>query len=250
MFKSLKFYLSQNVDIEQICCLLDEFGYKRQNQVAEEGDFSKRGAVVDIFPFGFEEPIRIEVDFDKIHSIHSFDIPTGRILWSHQIVIILPIKKSLISKPENFSEESPVNNFVELQKGDWVVHNQYGIGRYLGKDKIKSQDSIRDHLILEYAGGDKLFVPFEQSHLIQKYVGFGGASPKLYRLGSREWLRVKERARKGASRLAFELLHVQALRTSLSGFAFSKDADWQQDFEKRFPFTETPDQIKATLEVK
>ncbi len=250
MFKSLKIYLSQNADIEEVCRLLADFGYRRQSQAQEEGDFAKRGAIVDVFPFSFENPLRLEFEFEKIHSIHSYDVKSGKTFWPHQLAIILPFKKSLISKPENFCEESPVNNFVELEKGDLVVHNQYGIGRYLGKDKLKAQNQPQDHLILEYAGGDKLFVPFEQSHLISKYVGFGGRPPKLYRLGSKEWLKVKERARKGSARLAGELLQIQALRTSLPGFAFSKDANWQADFEERFPFSQTPDQIKTTREVK
>ncbi len=250
MFKSLKFYLSQNADIEEICAALVDFGYKHQNKVLEEGDFSRRGAIVDIFPFSFESPIRIEVDFDKIHSMHSFDVEGGKSLWQHQIVIILPFKKSLTTKPENFLEESPIDNFLELEKGDWVVHNRYGIGKYLGRKEVSFKDKLKDHHILEYAAGDKLFVPFQESHLIQKYVGFGARPPKLYRLGSREWLRVKERARKGTLHLAAELLQIQALRTSLPGFAFSKDTDWQKDFEKSFPFRETPDQAKAAIEVK
>ncbi|MDP2938985.1 MAG: transcription-repair coupling factor [Candidatus Omnitrophota bacterium] len=250
MFKSLKIYQSQVIDISQLCHILIEFGYKRQTRLLEEGDFSQRGGILDIFPFSFECPIRIEVEFDKIHSIHSFDVENGKNLWLHQIVIILPFRKTQISRPENFSEESPINNFLELEKGDLVVHNNYGIAKFQGKDKIKVANNFKDHLILEYAGGDKLYVPFEQSNLVQRYVGFGGKYPKLYRLGSREWLRVKERVKKGTQVLALELLQIQALRTSLSGFAFSKDTDWQRDFEKSFPFQETKDQTKATEETK
>ena len=250
MFKSLKLYLEGAVDLERLLSFFVEFGYKRQETVSEEGDFSRRGGIIDIFPFSFELPIRIELDNEKITSIKSFNPSSCEPLWDHKIVIILPIKKTHALKTAAFSEEFPLANFVDLSAGDYVVHNQYGIGKFLGLQKIKVQDKPKDHLVIEYENQEKLYVPVEAMHLVQKYIAFQIRKPKLHKLGSREWLRIKERARKGIQKLAWDLLTLQAMRMSGSGFAYSRDTEWQEPFERTFPFKETPDQIKAMQEVK
>jgi transcription-repair coupling factor (superfamily II helicase) len=250
MFKSLKLYAGENIDLEQTLSILVDYGYRRQDSVSGEGDFSRRGGVVDIFPFSFELPIRIELDNDKVVSIKAFNPSSGEPLWEHKIVIILPIKKSAVSKTRTFSEEFPLSNFIDLNIGDYVVHNQYGIGRFLGLNKIKVRDKYKDHLVIEYDRQEKLYVPVEAMHLVQKYIAFHVRRPKLYRLGGREWLRTKESARKGIQKVAWELLSLQAMRLSAQGFAYSKDTDWQGQFESTFPYRETPDQVKAALEVK
>jgi transcription-repair coupling factor (superfamily II helicase) len=250
MFKSLKLYIDQIVDLESLLFSLVDFGYKRQNSVSEEGDFSRRGGIIDIFPFSFELPLRLELDNDRIASIKTFNPSTGQPLWEHRIVIILPIKKTGVFKTAVFSEEFPLSNFIELKSGDYVVHNQYGIGRFLGFDKIKIQDKFKDHLVIEYDRQEKLYVPVESMHLVQKYIAFHVRRPKLYRLGSKEWLRIKERTRKGIQKLAWELLTLQAMRLGSSGFAYSKDTDWQAQFEATFTYQETPDQVKTTQEAK
>lgn len=250
MFKSLKLYIGKAVSLEDILFLLVEFGYKRQESVSSEGDFSRRGGIVDIFPFSFELPIRLELDNELIASIRTFNPSTGAALWGHKMVIILPVKKPSVSKSVAFSEEIPLNNFVDLNIGDYVVHNDYGIGKFLGLQKIKVKDKNRDHLVIEYDRQEKLYIPTEEMNLVQKYIAFQVRRPKLYRLGSKEWKRIKERARKGIQKMAWDLLSLQAMRASSSGFVFSKDTQWQKEFEKTFPYIETPDQVKASFEVK
>lgn len=249
-FKSLKLYKCAQIDLERILADLVDFGYKRRDSVAEEGDFTRRGGIIDIFPFSFELPIRIDLDNDTVSSIRSFNPATGDPLWEHRFVIILPIKKPGSLKTASFSEEFPLSNFIELNAGDYVVHNQYGIGRFLGMQKIKVQDRPKDHLVIEYDRQEKLYVPVESMHLVQKYLAFQVRKPKLYRLGSREWQRTKEGARRGIQKMAWELLTLQAMRMSASGFAFSADTDWQKEFEETFPYEETPDQIRAAIEAK
>ena len=250
MFKSLKLYIEQNIDLENILAHLVDFGYKRQDSVSEEGDFSRRGGIIDIFPFSFELPIRIELEDENVLSIKTFNPSTGVAVWEHRMVIVLPIKKAHTAKPLPFSEELPLDNFVDLNKGDYVVHNQYGIGKFLGLEKIKVRDKHKDHLVIEYDRGEKLFVPVEEMHLVQKYLAFQARRPKLYRLGTKEWQRAKEKVRKGIQKLAWDLLSLQAMRLSSLGFTYSADNQWQGQFEETFPFEETPDQIKATIEVK
>ena len=250
LFKSLKLYSQQNIDLEVLSKNLVDFGYKRQTQVLVEGDFARRGMIVDIFPVSFELPIRIELDNQTVLTLKTFNPDNGEALWQHNIVIILPLKKPASIKNSGFSEEFPIKNFVDLSVGDFVVHNQHGVGKFLGMQKIKFQDHFKDHLVIEYDRNEKLYVPVEAMHLVQKYIAFCARKPKLYRLGNKEWQRIKQRARKGIQKLAWELLGLQAMRLASEGFKFSLDTDWQLDFEKTFPYQETPDQIIAMGEVK
>ncbi len=250
LFKSLKIYPNQNLNLETFLEQLLDFGYCRQNQVSAEGDFSCRGGIIDIFPLSFELPIRIDLDHGKVSSIKAFDPSDGKGLWQHNIVIILPYKKSSAKRSSEFREEFPLKNFLDLQVGDFVVHNQHGIGKFCGIQKIKLKGQLKDHLVIEYDRNEKLFVSIDAMHLVQKYIAFHTAKPKLYRLGNQEWLKIKERTRKGIQKLAWELLSLQAIRLASEGFKFSADTQWQLDFEQTFPYRETLDQIKAVSEVK
>lgn len=250
MFKSLKLYNGATIDLDNIFATLVDFGYKRQGTVLEEGDFSRRGEIFDIFPFAFELPIRIELNMNEVASIKTFNPVDGNPLWEHKMIIILPVKHTHTFKTVTFTEDFPIENFVDLNIGDYVVHNQHGIGRFLGLDKIKLGDRYKDHLVIEYDKQEKLYVPIDSMHLVQKYIAFHVRRPKLYRLGSKEWLKDKARARQGIRKLAWELLSLQAMRLSVSGFRYSPDTDWQRQFEDTFAYRETPGQIKATQEVK
>lgn len=250
VFKSLKLYKDGTFDLERISATLIDFGYKRQDLVGQEGDFARRGNILDVFPFSFELPIRIELDVERVVFIKTFNPSTGEVSWEHRMVIILPVRKPRTLKAVSFKEEFPLENFIDLELGDYVVHNQHGIGRFLGLEKIKTKDKYQDHLVIEYDRQEKLYVPITQMNLVGKYIAFQIRKPKLYKLGSKEWARTKERARRGIQKLAWDLLSLQAMRLTIGGFAFAKDTDWQQRFEETFPYIETPDQIKATNQVK
>ncbi len=173
MFRSLKLYKGGYVDLESLVTTLINFEYKRQDNVSEEGDFSLRGNVIDIFPFTFELPIRIELGLENnIFSLKTFIPADGSLLWEHQIAIILPVKKTHTLKTAAFSEEFPLSSFVDVNIGDYVVHNQHGIGRFLGLEKVKDKDGFKDYLIIEYDRLEKLYVPIADMHLVQKYISF------------------------------------------------------------------------------
>ncbi|MBM3244419.1 MAG: transcription-repair coupling factor [Candidatus Omnitrophica bacterium] len=251
MFKSLKLYKDADINLDFVSSSLTfDFGYKRRDAVSQEGDFALRGGTLDIFPFSFELPIRIELDDDKISSIKTFNPLTGEASWEHRIVIILPVKKPRQFKALLFKEDFPIDNFIDLKLGDYVVHNRYGIGRFMGFHKLKLKEKLQDHLVIEYDRQEKLYVPVEDMHLVQKYIAFQVRRPKLFKLGSKEWLRIKERARKGIQKLAWDLLSLQAMRMSVEGFSCAVDNDWQRQFEEKFPYGETPDQHNAATEVK
>ncbi len=251
MFRSLKLYKGGYVDLENLVTTLINFEYRRQEKVFEEGDFSLRGNVIDIFPFTFELPIRIELGLENnISSLMTFNPTDGSLLWEHQIAIILPVKKTHTLKTASFSEEFPLSSFVDVNIGDYVVHNQHGVGRFLGLEKVKDKDGHKDYLIIEYDRLEKLYVPVSDMHLVQKYISFQTRRPKLYRLSSKEWQRTKDKARKGIQKLAWELLSLQAMRMNATGFNYSKDSEWQREFEMTFSYQETPDQVRAVEEVK
>ncbi len=253
-FDSIKIYSGQKLDIDALFEDLIAFGYKRCQRPMEEGDFSRRGEVIEIFPVGFESPIRFELLHEKIEAIKSYDLTSGKTLDKHKIAIILPIiglhprkiRKRLISYGESF----PVDNFIDIEPGNYVVHTESGIGIYRGIEKLTIQGKLEDHLVIEYADGDKLYVPITDLHLVQRYIAFHKRPPRLYKLGSKMWQAIKKRAAKGIYTFAYDLLDVQAKRSSLKGFGFSKDCDWQKELEDSFPYKETPDQVTATEEFK
>ncbi|MDO8730242.1 MAG: CarD family transcriptional regulator, partial [Candidatus Omnitrophota bacterium] len=109
---------------------------------------------------------------------------------------------------------------------------------------------MEKHLVLEYAGGDRLYVPLAELHLVQKYIGFEGKPPRLSTLGTRAWDRSKEWARTGAASVAAELLRMEAHRLSSPGHAFKPDTEWQKQMESSFPYPETAGQTRALQEVK
>jgi len=149
-----------------------------------------------------------------------------------------------------FKEGTRLAVFTDLNVGDYVVHVQHGIGRYKGIEQLDVGGVKRDYLLVQYAGEDKLYVPTDQVDLIQKYVGAEGHVPKLHRLGGNEWNRVKGRVKESVKAMAEDLLALYAAREAMPGHAFAPDTIWQQEFEATFPYTETPDQLRAIREVK
>lgn len=250
IFKSLKLYVGGAVDPESLSNTLIEYGYKRQQQISVEGEFARRGGILDIFPYTFELPVRIELEMETISSISTFNPQDGNPLWKHRMVIVLPVRGAGVHKTLTFSQDLPLDNFVDINPGDYVVHNEHGIGRFLGLDKLKVGGKIKDHLVIEYDRQEKLYVPVDKMHLVQKYVAFQIRKPKVYRLGTGQWQREKARVQKGVQKLAWELLSLQAMRMSVSGFKFSSDTQWQKEFEAGFSYQETPDQITANAQVK
>jgi transcription-repair coupling factor (superfamily II helicase) len=147
-----------------------------------------------------------------------------------------------------------LRSFTELRTGDIVVHEDHGVARFAGFETRTVAEVTRDYLYLEYQGDDKVFVPTDQLAKISRYVGAGGdggvGGPPLSKLGGSRWEAMKARARRAAQELAGELLSLYAERRRRAGHAFEADTDWQREFEERFPYTETADQLEAIELVK
>ena len=138
----------------------------------------------------------------------------------------------------------------ELEIGSYLVHAEHGIGRFVGTQHMGAEGSEKEYLVLEYAAGDRLYVPTDQLDRVAPYVASGERIPSLTRLGTQEWRRAKERARASTRELAEQLLSLYASREVVDGFAFSSDTPWQQEMEDAFPYQETPDQMESIVEVK
>jgi transcription-repair coupling factor (superfamily II helicase) len=137
---------------------------------------------------------------------------------------------------------------LQLNSGDYVVHEQHGVGRYVEMVSRTVQGATREYLIIEYAKGDRLFVPTDQLDEITRYVG--GESPSLHRLGGADWQKSKARARRAVKQIAGELIRLYSARMASPGHAFAPDTPWQRELEDAFPYAETPDQLAAIEEVK
>ena len=140
--------------------------------------------------------------------------------------------------------------FTDLKVGDYVVHENHGIGQYMGTVRLASDGTYRDFLHIRYQGTDKLYVPTDQLDRVQKYIGSEGEAPKLNRLSGGEWQKQKARVKASIQEIAGELVKLYAHRESAPGYAFEPDTPWQREFEDRFPFEETPDQLAAIEDIK
>src|SRR5256885_1011648 len=139
---------------------------------------------------------------------------------------------------------------LEFEPGDLIVHVDHGIGRFTGMRLMGDEGQEREYMQLEYAEGDKLYVPVEHLDRVQKYVGGGDAAPKLQRLGTGEWDRAKRKVRESVEEVARDLLDLYSKRQLVEGHAFSEDGPWQHELEQSFPYDETPDQVRVLEEIK
>ncbi len=139
--------------------------------------------------------------------------------------------------------------FTDLKVGDYVVHEDHGVGIYQGTVHMQNDGAYRDYLLIQYHGSDKLYVPIEQLQRVQRYIGNPNQPPKLNRIGSTEWSKQKGKVKEGLRKLAFDLVQLYARRSQQPGFAFSEDTPFQREFEDQFPYELTPDQEQSVREI-
>ncbi len=143
-----------------------------------------------------------------------------------------------------------IKSFRDLNIGDYVVHENHGIGKYIGIDQLKVEGIKKDYLKIKYSGEDYLYVPIDQMDLVQKYIGGDDRGPKLNKLGGSEWRKTKAKVKTAIEDMANDLLKLYAVRETAKGYSFSEDTQWQREFEDMFPYEETPDQLRCIEEVK
>ena len=140
--------------------------------------------------------------------------------------------------------------FADLKIGDYVVHKSHGIGQFVGVNTLKADGVIKDYIKIRYKNDDMLYIPTNDLDSIRKYIGGGETAPKINKLGSKEWENTKARVKKNLQEVARELIELYAKRQKVKGFAFSKDTEWQKQFEDSFPYVETDDQLRCIEETK
>ena len=140
--------------------------------------------------------------------------------------------------------------FADLTPGDYVVHRIHGIGQFVGVNTIKADGVIKDYIKIKYRNDDMLYVPTSSLDNVRKYIGGGDTAPRLNKLGSKEWSNTKSKVKKNLKEVAKDLIELYAKRQKIKGFAFSKDTEWQSQFEAEFPYQETDDQLRCIDEVK
>ena len=154
-------------------------------------------------------------------------------------------------KKKTATNRQKLNSFTDLTPGDLVVHENYGIGRFVAMEQIRVDGAVKDYVKIAYQGSDTLFVPATQLDMVSKYIGGGEDSNiKLNKIGTDAWQKTKTKARKAAKDMAGELIQLYAARKRQEGFAFAADSPWQKEFEDNFPYPETDDQLRCIQEIK
>ena len=154
-------------------------------------------------------------------------------------------------RKKRFKKGADINSLADIAPGDLVVHSEYGIGRFKGIEKIELEGIVKDYITIEYADSKQLHVLVSQLDMISRYIGpRDDSNVKLSKLFSGEWQKTRSRVQKAVKDMAEELTKLYAIRSQSKGFSFSGECDWQRDFEERFPYSETDDQLRCIQEIK
>lgn len=204
--------------------------------------------VENLFSFLQHAGLDGKVKLEKGNLTSGMEFPEEKLvyIWDGDIFTTQKHRKSKTERKDS----KPIKAFTDIRKGDFVVHENHGIGKFVGVEQLVVQDIKKDYLKIRYAGEDMLYVPVDQMDIIQKYIGADGATPKISKLSSGEWKKTKAKAKAAIANMAKELLALSAARQMEKGYAFSEDTPWQREFEDLFPYEETDDQLKCIREIK
>ncbi|CAI8749581.1 Transcription-repair-coupling factor [Brevibacillus sp. IT-7CA2] len=180
----------------------------------------------------------------------GFELPLNKLVVITEGEVFTAKQRKARKVQQTMNNAERIKNYLELKPGDFVVHVNHGIGKYLGIETKEILGIHKDYLHIQYAAGDSLFVPIDQIDHVQKYVASEEAQPKIYSLGGSEWKRVKNKVQSSVKDIAEDLIKLYAARESAVGHIFSPDTTEQREFESMFPYQETQDQLRAISEVK
>ncbi len=186
-------------------------------------------------------PGQIMVCYGKVHKGYEYPILRFAVITETDIFGAERKKK----KRHRTYEGEKIQSFTALNIGDYVVHENHGLGVYKGIEKIEVDHKVKDYIKIEYAGGSNLYILATQLELIQKYAGKDARKPKLNKLGGQEWGRTKTKVRGAVKEIAQDLVKLYAAREEQDGYVYGPDTVWQREFEELFPFEETEDQVLA-----
>uniref|UniRef100_UPI004055B0C8 transcription-repair coupling factor n=1 Tax=Agathobacter sp. TaxID=2021311 RepID=UPI004055B0C8 len=190
---------------------------------------------------------QIMVCYGKVHRGYEYPILQFAVITETDI---FGQEKKKKKKRHRMYEGEKIQSFTDLSIGDYVVHENHGLGIYRGIEKIEVDQKVKDYIKIEYAQTSTLYILATQLELIQKYAGKEAKAPKLNRLGSKEWTKTKNKVRGAVKEIAADLVELYALREKKNGFVYGPDTVWQKEFEELFPFEETYDQEMAIEDTK
>lgn len=179
----------------------------------------------------------------------GFELPESKLVFVVEKEIIHSRTKKRARK-QTVSNAERLKSYNELKPGDFVVHANHGIGKYVGMETLKSGGVHQDYITILYKNNDKLFIPVTQLDMIQKYVSSESKTPKVNKLGGTEWVKTKSKVSSRVEDIADDLIKLYAEREAEKGYAFSPDDDYQREFDDRFPYSETEDQLRSIQEIK
>lgn len=180
----------------------------------------------------------------------GIDFPEGRKVWISDADIFTGIRHKKRKKRIKSENTQQIKSFADIKKGDYIVHENHGIGRFMGIKQLTVNGEKKDYLHIKYAGEDMLYVPVEQMDIVQKYTGSDSAAPKINSLSGGEWKKTKAKAKAAVAEMAADLIELTAARQLEKGYAFGPDTPWQREFEDSFPYVETDDQLRCIAEIK
>lgn len=192
-------------------------------------------------------PGKVQILKGNLHSGFELSIQKIAVITEEEL-FNKRVKKS--TRRQKLSNAERIKSYSELRIGDYVVHVNHGIGKYLGIETLVINGIHKDYLHIRYQGTDKLYVPVEQIDLVQKYVGSEGKEPKVYKLGGTDWKKVKKKVQSSVEDIADDLIKLYAEREAAVGYSYSPDGDMQREFETAFAYQETEDQLRSIHEIK
>ena len=188
-------------------------------------------------------------------NIYMGNLKTGMDFYEEHIILLTETELFKVSSQKKkgyikYKDAKVINDYTELNIGDYVVHDTHGIGQYMGIKTLETKGTHKDYLYIAYKGNDTLYIPVENFKLVRKYASRDGKTPKIHSLNSSEWQKTKQRVRNKVNDLADKLIALYAARMKQPGFAFPKDDAMQIQFEECFGYELTPDQAEAVKEIK
>ena len=223
----------------------DEERAKRLERV-----FADHEMEVDLIRHEIDDLISLRPSIVVGNLQSGFELPIHRMVVVTESEVFTQKQRKARRTKSNISNAERIKNYSELKVGDFVVHVNHGIGKYLGIETLEINGIHKDYLHLKYAGNDKLYVPIEQIDQVQRYVADEDKEPKVYKLGGNDWRKVTSKVRSTVKDIAADLIKLYAKREATQGYAFSPDNPEVSEFEAMFPYDETPDQLRAIEEIK
>lgn len=190
---------------------------------------------------------RVQIIQSSIRS--GFEMSEEKIALITEKELFNRIPKKKVRRVQ-YSNAEKLKNYNELKPGDYVVHINHGIGRYIGIETMDINGVHQDYMVIIYRDDAKVFVPIDQINMVQKYVGSEGKTPRIHKLGGTEWTKTKQKVRQQVEDISDELIELYSAREAEKGYAFQADNAYQKEFEDAFPYTETEDQLKSAEEIK